>query len=198
MRRRRVLLGGAAAGLLAGCERAAPPAPRFNAIDITGAEYAGDFDLPDTEGRRRHIADFKGKVTVVFFGYTQCPDVCPVTMVELAQAKRALGPDGQRVQGVFITVDPERDTPALLKAYLDNFDAGFVGLRGSDEETKATARRFKVYYAKVPAKTHDGYTVDHTAGSFVYDAQGRVRLFSRYGSGVDALLADLKALLAQG
>jgi protein SCO1 len=197
---RRLILGGAAAALacaLAGCERptTSPQAASFKGIDITGAEYARDFDLPDADGRRRRVADFKGKVTVVFFGYTQCPDVCPTTMIELAEVKKALGADGERVQGVFVTIDPERDTPELLKAYVGNFDPGFVALRGSVDETLAVAKQFKIYFAKVPGKTPGSYTMDHTAGSFVFDAQGRVRLFTRYGTGAEALKSDLRLLL---
>jgi protein SCO1/2 len=180
---------------LAACQRT--DAPAFNAIDITGAEYARDFDLPDAEGRRRKLSDFKGKVTVVFFGYTQCPDVCPTTMLELAQVRKALGEAGQRVQGIFVTVDPERDTPAVLKAYLDNFGADFVALRGTLEETQATAKAFKVYYAKVPGAAAGSYTMDHTAGSYIFDAQGKVRLFTRYGTGAESLKHDLQLLLAQ-
>jgi protein SCO1/2 len=181
---------------LAACGQKA--APQFNAIDITGAEYARKLDLPDTEGRIRHLSDFKGKVTVVFFGYTQCPDVCPTTMLELAQVKKALGADGQRVQGVFVTVDPERDTPAVLKAYVQNFSPDFIALRGSADETRAAAKEFKVFYAKVPGDTPGSYTMDHTAGSYVFDTQGRVRLFSRYGAGAEALAHDLRLLLASG
>jgi protein SCO1/2 len=194
--RRRLSLFFAAAPLaLAGCQRA--DAPPFNAIDITGAEYARDFDLPDAEDRRRHLADFKGKVTVVFFGYTQCPDVCPTTMLELAQVRKALGEAGQRVQGIFVTIDPERDTPAVLKAYLANFGADFVALRGTPDETQATAKAFKVYYAKVPGAEKGSYTMDHTAGSYIFDAQGKVRLFTRYGTGAESLKHDLELLLAQ-
>jgi len=180
--------------LLAACEKAA--APQFNAIDITGAEYARDFDLPDADGQRRHLADFKGKVTVVFFGYTQCPDVCPTTMIELAEVKKALGADGARVQGIFVTIDPERDTPQVLKPYVTNFSPDFVALRGSDDETRAVAKQFKVFYAKVPGRTEGSYTMDHTAGSYVFDAQGRIRLFTRYGSGAEALKHDLQLLLS--
>ncbi len=181
---------------LAACDKAAAPPPQFNAIDITGAEYARDFDLPDADGQRRRLADFKGKVTVVFFGYTQCPDVCPTTMLELAEVKKALGADGARVQGVFVTIDPERDTAQVLKAYVTNFSPDFIALRGSDEETKAVAKQFKVYYAKVPGKTEASYTMDHTAGSYVFDSQGHIRLFTRYGSGAEALKHDLQLLLA--
>jgi protein SCO1 len=169
----------------------------FNGVDITGAEYARSFALTDHTGKPRTLADFKGKI-VVFFGYTQCPDVCPTTMAELAEVKRALGPDGERVQGVFITVDPERDTPEVLKAYVTGFDPSFVALRGSPEQTLATAKEFKVFYAKASGKGGGGYTVDHTAGAFVIDQGGRVRLFTRYGSGTQALAQDLKRLLAAG
>jgi protein SCO1/2 len=196
-----MIIAAAAAMLLAGCDRGKPSAAapvQFKAIDITGAEYARELNLTDAEGRRRTLADFKGKVTVVFFGYTQCPDVCPTTLLELAQVRQALGADGARVQGIFVTIDPERDTPEVLKAYVANFGADFVALRGTLDETRAAAKQFKVYYSKVPGKTDTSYTMDHTAGSFVFDSQGRVRLFTRYGSGAEALTHDLKLLLAQG
>jgi protein SCO1/2 len=195
---RRLLLSAALAGaltLLAGCEQAGKPA--FKGIDLTGATYARELKLPDQDGRERTLGDFKGKVLVVFFGYTQCPDVCPTTLAELAQVKKALGPDGDKVQGLFVTVDPERDTPELLKAYLQSFDPSFVALRGSEEQTKAVAKEFKVFYAKVPGKTEGSYTMDHTAASFIFDTQGRVRVFSRYGSGAQALVDDIKLLLAE-
>jgi protein SCO1 len=190
----------ALAALITGCDKpgAGGSAASFRAVDITGAEYARTLSLQDPDGKTRTLADFKGKVTVVFFGYTQCPDVCPTTMAELAQVKKSLGADGERLQGVFITVDPDRDTAALLKAYMGSFDPSFVALRGSAEQTAATAKEFKVFYAKVPGKTEGSYTVDHTAGSYVFDAAGKVRLFVRYGSGADALAADLKTLLAAG
>lgn len=197
---RRAVLA-AAAGLalaLSGCDRFMAPSGRsFNAIDITGAEYARRFQLPDQNGQVRTLADFKGKVTFVFFGYTHCPDVCPSTLAEIAQVKKELGADAGSLQVVFITVDPQRDTPALLKAYVESFDPSFVALRGSPEETAATAKEFKVFFAREPGKT-EGYSVDHTAGSYVFDRTGRVRLFVRYGSGAAALAADLKALLAAG
>lgn len=182
---------------LAGCGREAGSPPSFKSIDITGADYARELKLTDADGRPRSLADFKGKVTVVFFGYTQCPDVCPTSLGEIAQAKKLLGAAGGDVQGVFVTVDPERDTPQVLKAYVGNFGPGFVALRGSEEETKAAAKQFKVFYAKQPGKTAESYTVDHTAGSYVFDRQGRVRLFTRYGSGAEALARDLERLLAE-
>jgi protein SCO1 len=205
--RRRVLRCGAAvlASLpmlaLVGCDAPTSTGGKptvFNGIDITGAEYARTLSLTDQNGQPRTLADFKGKVTVVFFGFTQCPDVCPTTMAELAQVKAALGKDGERVQGVFVTVDPERDSAEVLKSYMSGFDPGFVALRGTPEQIAATAKEFKVFYAKVPGKAEGTYSVDHTAGSYVFDAQGRVRLFVRYGSGAEALTADLKTLLAMG
>lgn len=205
--RRRVLRCGAAvlASLpmlaLVGCDAPTSTGGKptvFNGIDITGAEYARALSLTDQNGQPRTLADFKGKVTVVFFGFTQCPDVCPTTMAELAQVKAALGKDGERVQGVFVTVDPERDSAEVLKSYMSGFDPGFVALRGTPEQIAATAKEFKVFYAKVPGKAEGTYSVDHTAGSYVFDAQGRVRLFVRYGSGAEALTADLKTLLAMG
>jgi protein SCO1 len=190
--------------LVSACQREGSPAaaavapPQFKGIDITGAEYARDFDLPDTEGQRRKLADFKGKVTVVFFGFTQCPDVCPTTMLELAEVKKALGADGARVQGIFISVDPERDTAPVLKAYVQNFSPDFVALRGTLAETQATAKSFKVFFAKVPGKSEGSYSIDHTAGSYIFDAAGKVRLFTRYGGGAEALKHDVQLLLKQG
>jgi protein SCO1 len=195
---KRVLLAAAlAVGFLAGCDRlgGGAPKPSFKAVDITGAEYAHELSLPDADGKMRTLADFKGKVTLVFFGYTQCPDVCPTTLAELAAVKRDLGKDGDRVQGVFVSVDPQRDTAEILKAYMASFDPGFVALRGTPEQIQATARDFKVFYAQVPGKTEGSYTVDHTAGTYVFDASGKVRLFVRYGSGAEALHHDLKLLL---
>lgn len=177
---------------LAGC---ADGKPQFKAVDITGAEYARDFALPDVNGRTRSIKDFAGKVVVVFFGYTQCPDVCPTTLTEIAQARKLLGPDGDKVQAVFITVDPERDTPEVLKAYVGNFGADIVALRGTAEQTAAVAKDYKVYYKKVEGKAPGTYFMDHSAASYVYDPQGRLRLYTRYGSGAQALADDVKLLL---
>ena len=199
MNSRRLLLT-AAAAFLAGCDKFVLPgkgnAEPFKNIDITGAEYARKLDLPDQNGKLTSLADFKGKVVVIFFGYTQCPDVCPGTMTELAQIKKTLGKDGERLQGVFVTVDPERDTTEILKAYMGSFDPSFVALRGTLEQTTALAKEFKVFFAKVPGKTEGSYTMDHTAGSYVFDTAGKVRLFVRYGSGVEPFVADLKTLLA--
>ena len=199
MNSRRWLLLGTAA-LLSGCDKlgltTAANAPSFRGVDITGAEYARSLAMIDQHGQPRTLADFKGKVTVVFFGYTQCPDVCPTTMAELVQVKKSLGKDGDRLQAVFVSVDPERDTPAVLKSYMAGFDPSFVALRGTVDQTKAAAKEFKVFFAKVPGRTEGAYTMDHTAGSYIFDSQGRVRLFVRYGTGIEPLTADLKTLLA--
>ena len=190
---RRIALLSLGSLLLAGC---APDAkPQFKAVDISGADYAKDFALPDTEGRMRSIKEFQGKAVVVFFGYTQCPDVCPTTLTEIAEAKKLLGPDGAKVQGIFITVDPERDKPELLKPYVANFGPDFIALRGSAEQTAAVAKEFKVFYRRVEGKAPGSYFMEHTAASYVYDPQGRLRLYSRYGSGAQALADDLKLLL---
>jgi protein SCO1 len=181
-------------GLLAACTEAKP---QFTSVDVTGAEYAKDFQLTDHNGQVRSLKDFKGKVVVVFFGYTQCPDVCPTTMTELAEAKKLLGAQGDKVQGVFVTLDPERDTPQVLKAYMANFDPSFVALRPTPEQLAAVAKDFKVYYKKVEGKTPTSYTLDHSAASFIYDAQGRLRLYARYGGGPQALASDLQLLMKQ-
>ena len=184
-----------AAAILAACD---PGKPQFHGIDITGADYAKDFQLTDFDGKPRTLADFKGKAVVVFFGFTQCPDVCPTTMTELAQVKKLLGADGDKVQGLFVSIDPERDTPAVLKEYMRNFDPTFLGLyAGSPEKLAALAKDFKVYYKKVDGKTPTSYTMDHTAASFIYDPQGRLRLYARYGMGAQPLADDIK-LLVQG
>jgi protein SCO1 len=198
MKTRRFLLALAAVGAfaLSGCERAAPP-HRFNAIDLTGASYAQGFNLPDFNGKPRTLADFKGKVTVVFFGYTQCPDACPTTMAELSGILKTLGPDASRVQVVFITVDPSRDSPALLKNYVTNFRPDFLALRGDEAQTQQVIRDFKVLVEKVPGKTADSYTIDHTAGTYIFDPMGRIRLFASQSLDPAMLTADIQALLAE-
>ena len=183
----------AAAGVqLAGCTEAKPS---FNAVDITGADYARDFSLADADGKVRTLADFKGKAVVLFFGYAQCPDVCPTTMSEMAQVKQQLGADGDKLQVVFITVDPARDTPEVMKAYMGAFDPSFVALIPTPDQLAAVAKDFKVYFKKVDGKTPTSYSMDHSAASFVYDPQGRLRLYARYGAGVAPMVADLKTLL---
>ncbi len=170
--------------------------PAFKGVDVTGADY--HYALPDATGKMRTPADFKGKVTAVFFGYTQCPDVCPTELAELSQIKKSLGKDSERFQTVFITVDPERDTPEVLKAYVGGFDPEFVALRGSLDETKAAANSFKVFFAKAPGRTPGSYTMDHSAGTYLFDAQGRVRLYERYGGDPKDINTDVKTLLEAG
>ena len=176
---------------LAGCNRSSG----FRAIDITGADFAKGFELTDHRGRPARLEDFAGKLLVVFFGYTQCPDVCPTTMAEMAEVMRRLGPLSQQVKVAFITVDPERDTQELLSHYVPAFHPDFIGLWGDAEATARTARAFRVVYQKVPGKTPGSYTVDHSAGSFVFDKRSRVRLMVRHGTQADAIEADLRRLL---
>ena len=168
---------------------------QFKSIDLTGADYAKDFSLNDQSGQLRSLKDFSGKVVVVFFGFTQCPDVCPASMVELAQIKKSLGAEGDKLQAIFITVDPERDTPELLKAYMANFDPTFLALRPSMDKLPDVAKDFKIYYKKVDGKTPGSYSMDHSAGSYVYDPKGRIRLYNRYGSGAEGLTSDIRLLL---
>ncbi len=169
---------------------------QFSAIDVTGADYAKDFELLDHNGQVRHLADFRGKVVVMFFGYTQCPDVCPTSMSELVEVKKLLGPQADKLQGLFVTVDPARDTPEVLKTYMSNFDPTFIALFArSPQDLLAVAKDYKVYYKKVEGKTATSYTMDHSAGSYIYDPEGRLRLYTRYGSGAAAMAADVKLLL---
>jgi len=194
--RRRVLVGSLSLLTLAGCDRFSlgSKAPTFNSTDITGAEFARRLELPDVDGQPRTLADWKGKVTVVFFGYTQCPDVCPTTMADLAAIRKSLGTDGAKLQSVFVTIDPERDTPEVLKAYVANFGPGFTALRGTPDQTAVAAKEFKVFYAKVPGRNGGSYTMDHSAASFVFDPAGRVRLYVPYGGDSKKFAADLKLI----
>lgn len=179
---------------LAACDRKAPAAA-FESVDVTGADYATGFQLADHDGKRRSLADFKGKAVAVFFGFTQCPDVCPTTMARLAEVKQRLGARGDRLQVVFVTVDPERDTPEILKAYMGNFDPSFVALRPTPEELPAVAKSFKIYYKRVDGATPGSYTMDHSAGDYLYDPQGRLRLYARQGTSAESLAKDIAALL---
>ena len=172
--------------------------PAFSSVDVTGADYAKDFALTDHNGQPKSIKDFAGKVVVLFFGYTQCPDVCPTSMAELAEIKKLLGADGGKLQGLFVTLDPARDKPEVLKAYMANFDPTFLALIPTPEQLAAVAKDFKVYYKKVDGKTPTSYTMDHSAGSYVYDTRGQLRLYTRYGSGAKPLAQDIQILLKQG
>lgn len=184
----------AALGSLSACDSSLNK-PSFRNTDITGADFAKDFALTDHNGRAVTLSTFAGKVVVVFFGFTHCPDVCPTTMIEMAETMKLLGEKARDVQVLFVTVDPERDKPELLKSYVPAFNPGFLGLYGDAAATAATAKMFKVFYQKVPGKTEGSYTMDHTAGSYVFDKSGKVRLFVKHGAGPEVLAQDLKQLL---
>jgi protein SCO1/2 len=188
----RRLLAVLAVAALAACSAGGPA---FQASDVTGSSFGREFSLKDPDGKVRTLADFRGKAVVVFFGYTQCPDVCPTTLATLAQAMKDLGPDADRVQVLFVTVDPERDTPDLLAKYVPSFDPRFLGLRGDADATARTAKEFKVLYQKVPGATPGSYTMDHSAGSYVFDPKGRLRLFVSNGQGPAVFAHDLRELL---
>lgn len=190
---RRTLLAASVLGaaVLAACERKV--AVTYKGIDLTGATYATDFRLKDPDGKERTLADFRGKAVLIFFGFTQCPDVCPTALTRAAEVKRLLGTDGDRFQTLFITVDPERDTPDVLKAYTAAFDPSFIGLYGDGQRTAETAKDFKVYYKKVP--TGASYTMDHTSLSYVYDAQGKLRLALRHEQPAQDYADDIRKLL---
>jgi protein SCO1/2 len=185
-----------AAALLAGCGDGAGPA-KFKLTDVTGAGFGREHNLTDHHGRPRTLADFRGKVVTVFFGFTHCPDVCPTTLAEMAQVMKALGPDADKVQVLFVTVDPERDTQKVLQQYVPSFHPGFIGLHGDAAATARAAKEFKVYYNKQPVKA-GGYSVDHSAGTFILDREGRLRLFAQYGQDASVLLHDIHLLLKQG
>ena len=179
--------------ILAACS----PKPEFKNIDITGGTAFGkDFSLLDPDGKLRTLNDFKGKVVVMFFGYTQCPDVCPTTLTEMQQVMTLLGPQSDKVQVLFVTVDPERDTATILKQYVPSFDARFLGLRPADEVAlEKVTKDFKIYYKKVPGTSPGSYTIDHTAGSYAFDPEGRLRLYIKHAQGPETLVHDLKELL---
>ena len=169
----------------------------FNATDITGAEFAKVLSLTDHTGKQRTLSDFKGKVVALFFGYTHCPDVCPTTMFDLKNAMKLLGDQSNQVQVLFVTVDPQRDTQAVMAQFVPSFDARFIGLRGSLQETAETLGNFKVFYSKVDGKSKDDYTVDHSAGIYVYDKQGKVRLYMNYGVKAADMASDFEKLLTE-
>jgi len=193
MRPFRALFACLLAVAIAGCGSGAEP-PRFKLTDVTGAGFGKRLDLTDHNGQARALADFRGKVVTVFFGFTHCPDVCPTTLAEMAQVMKALGPDADKLQVLFVTVDPERDTPEVLKRYVPAFNPGFLGLTGDAEATARAAKEFKVFFQKQPLKS-GGYSMDHSAGTFVLDQAGRLRLYAQHGQGADAILHDVKLLL---
>lgn len=175
----------------------APPQPKFQATDITGAPWGGDFRLTDHTGAARTLADFRGKVVAVFFGYTHCPDVCPTTLSDFAMAIRTLGAEGKNVQVLFVTVDPERDTPALLAKYVPSFNPTFLGMYTDPASLATLAQEFKVVYQKNSIKGPADYLIDHSAGTYLFDSKGRIRLHVAYGTGPAAIAQDLRTLLAQ-
>lgn len=188
---RRKMLLGTIGVLVAGCHKATPVS--FNSLDITGADFARNFQLNDPDGHPRTLRDFAGKVVLIFFGFTQCPDVCPTALARAAEIKRLLGPDGNHLQVVFVTVDPERDKPAILKAYTSVFDPSFLGLSGDLKQTARTAEEFKIYFKKVP--TGDSYTMDHTSLSYVFDPLGHVRLAVKHAQSASECADDIRKLL---
>ena len=191
----RLVLCAALCALLVAC---CGNGPRFQASDISGSSFGRDFELRDPDGNVRRLADFRGKAVVLFFGYTQCPDVCPTTLAALAEAMQRLGADADRVQVLFVTVDPERDTPELLAKYVPSFGPRFLGLYGDAEATARTAQEFKVLYQKVPGASRGSYSMDHSAGTYVFDPQGRLRLYVSNGQGPDVFAHDLRELLHAG
>lgn len=179
-------------GLLTACQ---PAKDGFRTTDVTGAAFGRDFRLSDHNGNARQLSDFRGKAVVLFFGFTHCPDVCPTTLAELAVARRNLGPDGERVQVLLVTVDPQRDTPQLLSRYVTAFDPSFLGLTGSPQQIAEVAKEFKVIYQKVEGRLPADYSMDHSAGSYIFDPQGRLRLYVSYGQGAEVFAHDLRRLL---
>ena len=181
--------------LAVGVAACGPATPKFQGSDVTGAGFGRDFKLTDAQGRQRTLADFRGKVVVLFFGYTQCPDACPTTLSELAAAMQALGPDAARVQVLFVTIDPERDTAELLAQYVPAFNPTFLGLRGDAQATAEVAKEFKVLYQKQPGTTPGSYSMDHSAGTFIFDPEGRLRVYVSYGQEPQVFAHDIGALL---
>jgi protein SCO1 len=184
-----------AAVLLVACS---PEGPKFRGTDITGADFGKELSLTGHDGKPRTLADFRGKAVVLSFGYTHCPDICPTTLADLAAAVKSLGADGARVQVLFVTVDPERDTPEVLSKYVPAFDASFLGLYGDAAATQRTAKEFKIFYEKRPGGAPGAYTVDHSGQSYVLDGEGRLRLFVRHDRIAQDLAADLRTLLKSG
>ncbi len=184
---------------LSACDQKSLPLPKtvFANTDITGLDYGKDFSLTDHNGKPRTIADFRGKLVFVFFGYTHCPDICPTTLSDMAGIMTSLGPDADKLQVLFITLDPERDTPEAMAGYVPAFHPGFLGLYGDRAATEKVARDFKIFQQRVPGPDGKSYTIDHTAASYVFDTRGHLRLFVRHGQNGAPLLNDLKLLLSE-
>jgi protein SCO1/2 len=188
------ILAFAGSSILAGCHT---EQPSFQSTDITGADFGKAFTLTDHNGKQRSLEDFRGQVVVMFFGFTHCPDVCPTTLAELAGAVKELGPVGEKVQVLLVTIDPERDTPDLLAKYVTAFNPKFLALRGNADETARVAKEFKVIYQKIAGPRPENYAMDHSAGSYIFDRQGRLRLYVSYGRGADDFAHDIDLLLKQ-
>jgi protein SCO1 len=188
------ILAFAVVSMAAGCHTGQTS---FQSTDITGADFGKAFSLTDHDGRQRSLDDFRGKVVVMFFGFTHCPDVCPTTLAELAGAVKRLGPEGEKVQVLLVTIDPERDTPEILARYVTAFNPRFLALRGNADETARVAKEFKVIYQKVAGTREENYAMDHSAGSYIFDRQGRLRLYVGYGRGADVFAHDIDLLLRQ-
>lgn len=195
---RRAFLAAAAASLLGACDKAGPALPwmKFHSVDITGGDWGGDLRLHDAEGRARTLADWRGRVVVLFFGYTQCPDICPTTLLKYKRVRELLGADADRVQVIYVSIDPERDTAEVLRGYMPLFHPSFVGLRGDARETAAAAKAFKVVYEKVPGPTPTSYAMNHSTFAFALDREGRVRLMIPHALEAARVAEDLRALLS--
>ncbi len=193
---RRTVMASLALGLLGACSQPGEGGAGFANTDITGAKYGQDFKLLDHHGQPRSLADYRGKVVTLFFGYVQCPDVCPTNLSGMAEVMRQLGPDADKVQVLFMTVDPERDTQTLLAEYVPAFDARFVGLYGDLPTTRAVAADFKVFYQKQGDVNGKAYTVDHSTGTYVFDPQGHLRLYVKHAEKPELIAADIRKLLA--
>ncbi|MFZ4055621.1 MAG: SCO family protein [Polynucleobacter sp.] len=189
----RIILFFSLAWVLAACDSK----PTFKNVDITGSKAFGtNFALIDVDGKLRTLADYQGKAVVMFFGYTHCPDVCPTTLIEMQEVMRLLGPQAAKVQVIFVTLDPERDTSEVLKQYVPAFNPSFIGLRPANEEAlNRLTKEFKIYYKRVPGLSPNTYTIDHTAGSYVFDPKGQLRLYIKHGQGPEVLAQDLKTIL---
>jgi protein SCO1/2 len=187
--RRTLLLGGLA--LLAGCDH--QPRASFKGVDLTDATYTGQFRLRDAAGKERTIEDYRGRVVLLHFGFTQCPDACPTALARAVQIRSLMGKDGQLLQVLFVTLDPERDTPDMMKAYTAAFDPSFVALSGDPQVTKKTADNFKVFYRKVP--TGSSYTMDHSLLSYAFDPNGKLRVALRHNMAAEDCVHDLRQLL---
>lgn len=196
---RRLLLIFIALTTLVACDnKLSPSTPKiaFVNTDITGIDYARKFSLTDHHGQARTLEDFRDKLVLIFFGYTQCPDVCPTTLSEMATVMQLLGKDAEKIQVLFITLDPDRDTQAMLSRYVPAFYPSFLGLAGDKAATEEVVKEFKLFVQKIPAKSGTGYTIDHTAGSYLFDTQGHIRLFIRHGQGAEPIAQDIRALLS--